>query len=166
MRALKIGFLVLLASCGPSTKRLTANEQDHYAALRVWLDDDDKKDYLRLKTEEERNAFLQRKGLWDRFYGLSKERREAILSGEVHQGWSLDEVLMAWGAPHMRKRLTGRPATRSELLVYRFEVTDDGATMVWRPDSKETHRAQRLYQVDVYVDDERITELVEKDHWE
>ncbi len=70
------------------------------------------------------------------------------------------------GRPFERKRLTGRQATRSELFVYRFEVDRDGIVRVWVPDSNTAYKAVRQYQMDVYVDDSRVTELIRKDQWE
>lgn len=167
MRVVAVVVLAsILAGCGPSTKRLAPVELDHYNALKVWMDPADVKAYLKLKTEDERNAWLQEHGYWDRFYQYDEAVREQILAGEVHEGWSYDQVYMAWGPPHERKRLTGRPAQRSELLVYRFEVQPDGSVLVWQPDSKTAHKAVDLYRVHVFVDDGVVTELARQDGWQ
>jgi hypothetical protein len=162
------GLLVvsLVFALGAKIDRLQPVEQDHFNALRVWMDDKAQKAYLKNKTREERDAFLQEHGFWDRFYQYDEDRREQILAGEVKQGWSYDQAYMAWGQPFQKQRLTARRAARSELLVYRFEVMSDGAIMVWQPGSKATHKAVDKYQIELVVDDEKITEFRRKEEWE
>jgi hypothetical protein len=137
------------------------------------MDDDATKEFLRGKTEEIRNTWLRENPVpgtevsyWETFYRYGEAQREAILAGDVHPGWSEDRVYMAWGAPFERRRLAGRPATRSELFVYRFEVDADGAVRVWEVDSKTAYKAVDQYQMDVFIDDGRVTELVRKEQWE
>jgi hypothetical protein len=162
--AVILGALVF--STGSKLKKLSETEQDHYAALRVWMDKDDQKAYFKLKTEEERNQWLKDNALWDRFYDHPDYIREQIMFGDVDLGWGQNMVFMAWGKPYRKKRLTGRPAARSELFVYRFEVAADGAIMPWIEGSKATYKAVDMYQLEVYVDDEVVTEMVKKDKWE
>jgi hypothetical protein len=157
--------LLLFGAGNNKLKRLSSAEQDHYQALKVWMDDKERKSYLKLKTEEERNAWLQEQKLWDRFYQYDKDDREAILSGDVIRGWTQDRVLMAFGAAHNRKRLTGRNASRSELFTYRFEVTADGEVLVWQPKSKETHNAQRLFRLELTLDDGVVAQIEKTNGW-
>lgn len=65
MRKLTLSLLtaMLLLSTGSKIKKLSETEADHYQALRVWMDKDDKKAYFKLKTEEERNQWLKDAGL-------------------------------------------------------------------------------------------------------
>lgn len=158
-----VGLLVL--GSASKVKRLSDVEQDHYQALRVWMNEDQNKAFLKLKLEEERNQYLKDQGLWERFYKYPDFVREKILLGELEVGWTEDMVYMAYGAPFKKKRLTGRPAARSELLVYRMEVSEDGAHMPWVPGSKTTYKAVDKYQIEVYVDDEKVTEIDQKDDW-
>ena len=160
MNALMLSLL--LAACGPATKRLSSQEFDHYYALRVYMDADQKKAYLKMKTEEERNAYLKELGLWDRFYQYSEAEREQILSGRVEEGWSREWLYMAWGAPYDRSRVVGRNAQRSERLVYRFEQQEDGTVLVWEPGSKTAYKATRLFIREVMVDDDVVTEIKEE----
>jgi len=157
---------LLLAGCGDKVKRLEKPEQDHYYALRVFMDKDQRKDYLGLKTRAERDAWLESHELWDRFYQYDADTRDQIVAGNVKVGWTEDEVLMAWGAPYQRRRMTGRPAERSELFMYRFEVDKNGVVRVWVPNSKTAYKAVDQYQQDLYIDDGRVTEIMKKDHWE
>jgi len=158
--------LTLLGTLGGKLDRLEDYEQDHYYALRVYMDKKERNQYLRNKTPEARDQWLKDHGYWDRFYQYDERRREAIVNGDVAPGWNEDQVFMAWGRPFDRKRLTGRTAARSVLLVYRFEVAPDGAVMVWVPGSKVTHNAVDRYQLEVYVDDGKVREIVKKDDWE
>jgi hypothetical protein len=146
--------------------RLSDQEYAHYTALKVWMEDHQEKAYLKGKTQEERDTWLKEHGFWDKFYQYGEATRAAIVSGDVQIGFLQDQVQMAWGQPHSRSKLAGRPAVRSELFVYRFEENADGETLVWTPKSRTVHKAVRLYQVDVYIDDSEVTDIVEKDHWE
>jgi uncharacterized protein YceK len=169
----------LLSGCGAKMKRLSDTEFMSYNALKVWWDKDDEKAYLKGKTQEERDAWLkahpeafvndgnpQTLSYYDRYFALSDNRREEIAAGLVAPGWSFEEVAMAWGLPHKKSKLAGRPATRSELFVYRFEVDWEGNTHVWIPGSKLTSKAIELFQLDVYIDDGQVTEIIRKDAWE
>lgn len=160
-------FLVLALPIvmGSKLDRLTDAEQTHYRALRIFLDKKEQKEWLKGKTEEERNAWLKEHGLWDRFYMHDEATRAEIVAGEVELGWSTDMVYMAWGSPFQRQRLTGRQASRSELLVYRFEVDKKGyATPV--VGKKIDYQAVDQYQVEVIIDDDVVADLIEKPDWE
>ena len=156
-------FSMLLAACGPSTKRLSNVEFDHYYALRVYMDEEQKKTYLKLKTEEERNEYLKQLKLWDRFYSYNEAEREEIIGGDVKVGWTKDKLYMAWGAPYDRARVVGRAATRSERLIYRFEQQEDGTVLVWEEGSKTAYKAVRLFVREVILDDDVIKEINEAD---
>ncbi len=164
--------LVLATGCWEKrVKRLNANEFNHYYALRPFMNEDVRKEFLKAKTEEERNAVLKKHSplgtpLWDMFYQYSEYERDAIVGGEVAVGWTRDRVLMAWGTPFDKRKLVGRPAVRSEMLVYRFEVAEDGAVMVWVPDSKTSYHALRRFERRVIVDDNHVAEIEESEGWE
>jgi len=145
--------------------RLSDAELDHWRALRIFVEDRDQRAWLKLKTEEDRNAWLRERGLWDRFYKFDEETRDEIVAGDIERGWSRDQVYMAWGHPFEKLRLTGREAGRSETLVYRFEVDKKGyATPL--VGAHLNHKAVDRYQVEVIVDDNVISEIIEKDDWE
>ncbi len=157
--------VALMAGCGGKLKRLSATEADHYYALKVWMDDDQKKTFLKYKTEEERNSYLKDQKLWDRFYAYDAATRDEIVAGEVQVGWREDAMFMSWGNPIVRKRLTGRPAARSEMFTYRFEVDTDGIVRVWQPKSSTSYKAVAQYEIDAYVDDSVVAELIQRDKW-
>lgn len=161
-------LLAMLTGCGykQNVKNLTDSEFDHYYALRVFMEEDQIKTYLKKETLEERNAYLKEIGLWDRFYQYSERDRQAIVRGDVAIGWTQDKVLMSWGDPYEFRKLPGRKAERSELWVYRFEVGEDGAVRVWTKDSKTYYKATRLFVREVILDDSKVAAIEEKDaHW-
>jgi hypothetical protein len=142
-------------------KKLSDVEFDHYYALRAYMNEDQKKAYLKLKTEEERNAFLQEAGLWDRYYKYDEATRALIIAGKVELGWTKDMLEMAWGVPFDKRKLAGRNAQRSELWVYRFEQQKDGV-LVWEPGSKTQYQATRLFERDVTLDDDKVVSIEER----
>lgn len=145
--------------------RLEADEKEHYTALKVFMDDKQRKAWLKLKTREERDAWLKAERLWDRWYQFDDRMQELILGGKVHTGWPEAALLMAWGPAHGTKRLAGRNAQRSEMLTYNFEVQPGGQVLVWTPDSRTAHTAVRRYRVEVILDDGIIAEMNEEDGW-
>jgi hypothetical protein len=167
MRRATAAFLLsatLLLTAG-KWGRLSDAEKEHFRALETFMDDGEQKDFLKLKTSDERDAWLKEKGLWDKFYGHDPSVREQIVNGDVRLGWSAEMVYMAWGTPFQKQRLTGRPAARSEKLVYRFEVDKDGfATPL--VGKKSDYKAVDRFQVELVLDDDTVSELVQKDDWE
>lgn len=164
--------VALISGCGLNgkIKKLAPREQDAYTALRVWIDEDERKEYLKLKTEADRDKWLKAHGspvtYYDRWYKYDPEKQKAILSGDAKPGWTQDMLFMAWGEPHERSRLAGRPAERSELMLYRFEVQPDGTPLVWTVGSKTEYQAIDKFTMEVYVDDGKISELIEKKGWQ
>ena len=160
-------LLVLLSACSweSRVKKLSDTEFDHYYALKPFMPDEDRKVYLKLKTEEERNKWLKDKGLWDRFYKYEDHIRKGIVEGAVQVGWTKDMVLMSWGAPFDKRALAGRPAPRSELLLYKFEKQDDGTVLVFVPGSKTEYKAVDRFRREVYLDNDVVTEIIEKSGW-
>ena len=171
MNRIVTGLLIAMAlgtaGCGweKKVKNLSDTEFDHYYALRPFMDDAQRKTYLKLKTEEERNGYLKELGIWDYFYKYDAEMREQIVAGAVDVGWTKDQVYMAWGAPHDRAKLVGRAATRSERLIYRFEGHEDGTIIVWEPDSKTEYKATRLFRRELILDDDVVAEINEISGW-
>lgn len=164
---LMLAIMAGLSGCWEKkVKNLSDAEFDHYYALRSFMNEDQKKAYLKLKTEEERNAYLKELNLWDMFYRYDQAQRDAIVAGDVQVGWTKDMVLMAWGAPFDRKKLAGRQAQRSELLIYRFEEQEDGMIRVWEPGSKTAYKAVNTFQRNVILDDDKVAEMQTKEDWD
>lgn len=160
--SLLVGALMLGAGCD-KTRRLSAAERDHFQALKVFMDEDTQKSWLKIKNEEDRNARLRKLGLWDQYYQFDERKRNDILSGDVKVGWEESAVYMAWGAPHKKFTVAGRPAELAVELQYRFEVDPFGNVTVWTPKSKTEHKAALLYRIQAIVDDGRVAKLVRTD---
>ena len=154
-----------LVGCGYERfqKRLDNQEFDHYYALRVYMSDTQRKIYLKKKTREERDAYLKELNLWERFYQYEEEERDAIVAGEVALGWTRDKLEMAWGAPYDQQRAIGRAATRSQKFIYRFEQQPDGSVLLWEPNSKTVYKATRLFIREVFIDDDVVADIKERD---
>jgi hypothetical protein len=164
LAAVALLALPLTASASKLSK-LSEQEQIEYRVFRAFMTEDDQKAWLRLKTPEERTAWLKDHHLWEKFYTESTEVQALIVSGKVALGWTRDQVYLAWGNPFQKQRLTGREAQRSELLVYRFEVDKDGyATPL--VGKKEDYKAVDRYQVELVMDDDVVAELSKKEEWE
>lgn len=161
------GFLlsVLLMACGTTRlqKRLDNQEFNHWYALRVYMSDEQKKVYLKKKTREERDTYLQEAGLWDKFYKYEERIREKIVAGEVQTGWTLDMLQMAWGKPYDQQMAIGRQAVRSIKYVYKFELHSDGSILLWEPGSKTVYKAKKCFKQELVVDDDIIAEMKQKD---
>jgi hypothetical protein len=171
-RALVAGLLLCataLPSCSweqRGVKHLSEEEFSAYYALKPFMSDDQRKEYLKLKTEDERTNWLKSHKFYDMFYKYDDHIREQIVAGAVQNGWSKDMVLMSWGAPFDKRALAGRPAARSEMLVYRFEKHDDGSILVYVPGSKTEYKATDRFRRLVYLDNDVVTEIVQKEGWE
>ena len=158
---------LVLSGCGVEhrVKKLSNVEFQHYYALKPFMEEEQRIAYLKLKTEAERSQYLKDAGLWDRFYKYDEHIRTAIVDGAVQTGWTKDMVLMSWGAPFDKRKLTGRPSPRSELLVYKFEKHEDGTVLVYVPGSKTEYKAVDRFMREVYVDNDVVTEIIEKQGW-
>lgn len=163
--ALVMLLLLSLPAAASKLGKLTEAELDHYRALRVFMEEGQRKAWLKLKTTEERDQWLKDHKLWDKFYSHPAEVRAQIVAGDVGQGWTRDMVYMAWGKPFEKQRLTGRAASRSELFVYRFEIDKNGdATPLV---GKHTdYKAVKQHQTELILDDDVVTQMTEKDRWE
>ena len=154
----------LSLGCGAErrVKKLDSEEFKHYYALKVYMEDDARADYLKLKTREERDAYLKKEGLWDRFYSLPPEVQTQVYEGDVQVGWSKEMLLMSWGKPVDSKKLAGRQAQRSFLYIYRFEQTQEGGLLVWEPGSKTQYKAAALFIRQVTIDDDIVVKIDQK----
>lgn len=168
MRRLTTAVLLasLLLSTAAKREPLSPDEQVHFAALKVFLSDKERKTFLKLKTEGERDAWLKAQRLWDRFYALDARQRQDVSEGKVQKGWTDDMVFMAWGAPHERRRLGVAQASLSELFVYFVEVTSDGKVLLWTPGSQQTHGAVDKYRWELKVFDHKVVAMDRRPGWE
>ena len=167
MRSVAMVLLLVLGVSGCSYERRVKHLEDaefsHYGALKVWMTEEERKAYLKLKSEANRNAYLVELGLWNRFYDLPAALQQAVILGEVEVGWTKEMVLMSWGRPHDFQKLVGREAKRSERYVYRFELHEGGVVYVWRPEHKTDYKALKLFEKDVILDDDVVSEIHKRD---
>jgi len=174
--------LATLVGCSMSArkKNLSEDELVHYRALEVYLDQpgaDNKRpkterlEYLKLKTEAERNSWLKNYKLpsstgagtlWERFYQYEPHVREKIAQGDVQIGWTIEMVYMAWGRPMKREKPPACSHSRCWRYIYRFEQLEDGAIQVWVEGSKDEYRAVRIYDREVEVGDDRVLGITTK----
>lgn len=84
-----------LAGCAMTPERLPDLDRRFYANLESPVQ---QKAFLEL-DENERHAFLQRSGLWQRWLALPEAQREAAARGQVEIGFDEFAVRMAWGPP-------------------------------------------------------------------
>ncbi|MCH9686139.1 MAG: hypothetical protein K0V04_32200 [Deltaproteobacteria bacterium] len=90
-----LSVVTLLAGCGHSPDRLPELDRRFYYNLPS---PEDQNDFLRLKADQ-RQGFLEEKGLWDQWKALPEPQREAAASGEVELGFEEFALYMAWGPP-------------------------------------------------------------------
>lgn len=81
--------------CANSPERLPELDRRFYYNLDTPAD---QRAFLDLR-EEERQAFLERKGLWKRWLALPQAEREAVGRSEIEVGFHEFAAFMAWGPP-------------------------------------------------------------------
>lgn len=87
--------IVASAACATTPERLPELDRRFYYNLPT---PQDQEEFLRL-PDEERQAFLESKGLWSKWTALPAEEREAAGKGEIQVGFHEFAVFMAWGPP-------------------------------------------------------------------
>ena len=104
-----LGFmpLTLALACATSPDRLPRLDRQFYENL---ITDADQKAFLRL-DESERQAFLDKKGLWQRWTELSTVEREAVAERRVEVGYKEFAAHMAWGPPADVREVGGNSRT-------------------------------------------------------
>lgn len=175
MRSMLLLVVLALSACSwhDRVKFLSDEEFESYYALKPFMSEDMQKTYLTLKTEPERTGYLKSVPLervppitlYDMFYQYDEHIRTAIVDGAVQIGWKKDQVLMSWGAPYDKRKLAGRPAPRSEMLIYKFEKHEDGTVLVYTPDSKTEYKATERFRREVILDSDIVAEIIEKPGW-
>ncbi len=153
MRWLILIFFITSCGYGRYIKRLDDQEYDHWTALKVFMDQTQRKTYLKLKTRPERDEYLKKVGLWDRFYVYDENIRDLIVERKVQTGWNTDMLQMAWGRPIDKRNEFRSSAIRSEKWIYKFEKHPDGSVLVWVPGSKTEYKAELLFKRHVIIED-------------
>ena len=96
-----VGALAL--GCGHNPERLPELDRRFYYNLP---DPASQEEFLSLKKDQ-RQAYLERKGLWKQWTQLTEQQRRAVLEGKVEVGDPEFAMFMAWGPPaDTRKQAT------------------------------------------------------------
>lgn len=93
--AVTLVLSMALAACAPSPDRLPSPARNFYYVME---EPDQQRDFLELE-ESERQSFLEKVGLWQRWLELSSEEREAVETRDVEIGFKEFAAHMAWGLP-------------------------------------------------------------------
>jgi hypothetical protein len=86
---------VVLAGCAHDPDRLPTLDRRFYENLPTGAE---QQEFLRVKSDE-RQAFLEQKGLWAKWEALPEAERTAAGKGEVELGFHEFALYMAWGPP-------------------------------------------------------------------
>lgn len=93
--ALALSLSLLLGACTPNPDRLPTPARNFYYVIE---DAQQQREYLQLQ-ESERQSFLEKLGLWQKWLELSNEEREAVSAGDIEVGFKQFAAHMAWGLP-------------------------------------------------------------------
>lgn len=103
-----------LTACTPSPDRLPTPARNFYYVME---NPAQQKEYLSLR-ESERQPFLEKLGLWQRWLELSNQEREGVETGDIKVGYKEFAALMAWGLPAtVRKAETQGRSVRFETFI-------------------------------------------------
>jgi hypothetical protein len=105
--AVVITLSLALAACTPSPDRLPTPARNFYYVME---DPAQQLDYLKLK-ESERQSFLEKVGLWQRWLELSSQEREVVDTRNVKVGFKEFAAHMAWGLPAQVREAESRGRT-------------------------------------------------------
>jgi hypothetical protein len=88
-------LLVATVACAMNPERLPELDRRFYYNLDSSTDQEE---FLRL-PDEERQAYLDRKGLWKKWIALPQDERTAAADGNIEVGFHEFAAFMAWGPP-------------------------------------------------------------------
>lgn len=96
-----VGALVALTGCTyAAVQRLPLDEQATFHTYRKVMTGVQEHTYVAQATPAEREAYLQKIGVLQRFHALEPADRAAVLSGLPRVGMSADALLFLWGDPY------------------------------------------------------------------
>lgn len=90
-----IGICLGAIACAMNPERLPELDRRFYYNLETPADQEE---FLRLR-DEDRQAYLDRKGLWKKWAALPEAERSAAADGNVEVGFHEIAAFMAWGPP-------------------------------------------------------------------
>lgn len=86
---------LMVAACASNPERLPELDRRFYYNLES---KNDQQAFLDLR-DDDRQAFLERKGLWQKWAALPEAQRTAAAEGEIEIGFFEFATFMAWGPP-------------------------------------------------------------------
>jgi hypothetical protein len=90
-----LALTIAFSGCANNPDRLPELDRRFYYNLPT---PEEQKEFLRLR-DSQRQAFLEQKGLWQKWTALSARERDGVAKGEVEVGFKEFAMLMAWGRP-------------------------------------------------------------------
>jgi hypothetical protein len=90
-----LGLGMLAGACAGNPARLPELDRRFYYNLE---DPGAQAEFLDLR-DEQRQAFLDKHGLWGQWTALPQEERDAVSTGTVKVGYHEFQAFMAWGPP-------------------------------------------------------------------
>jgi hypothetical protein len=105
--AVVLTLSLALAACTPSPDRLPTPARNFYYVME---NPAQQRDYLELK-DSERQSFLEKVGLWQRWLELSSQEREAVDTRDIKVGFKEFAAHMAWGLPAQTRKAESRGRT-------------------------------------------------------
>jgi hypothetical protein len=90
-----LAWLLLSSACRMNPERLPELDRRFYYNLD---DAESQQEFLELR-EEDRQRYLESKGLWKQWLALPEAERAAVGKGEVEVGFHEFGAFMAWGPP-------------------------------------------------------------------
>lgn len=113
---LLVGLLVgvMLSGCAMNPERLPELDRRFYYILE---NSREQEEFLRTR-DEDRQALLEREGLWAKWIALSPDERTATADGNVELGFQEFATFMAWGPPAdtLNRDVNGQP-TRQHTFI-------------------------------------------------
>ena len=97
-----LGVLVVLTGCtyDAAVRQLSVDEQSQFYTYRKAMTAAQTRTYLARASAAERTAYLRQSGLAQRFEGLDRLDRDAVLSGFPRVGMSAEALRFVWGEPY------------------------------------------------------------------
>lgn len=90
-----LALTLLAGACANNPERLPELDRRFYYNLDAA---NDREAFLKLR-DEDRQAFLEQRGLWQKWAALPEDQRARAGQGEIEVGFAEFAVFMAWGPP-------------------------------------------------------------------
>ncbi|MFZ4404301.1 MAG: hypothetical protein ACOYOK_09395 [Pseudobdellovibrionaceae bacterium] len=103
-----------------------AKEKEQYSKVLPWITAEEKKDFLRLPSLENRQQWINEKQIWKRKDLLEAQYKDSMQSQDIHVGMPQDFVRRSWGEPN-NIETSGLAVYKNEKWQYsKFVSAHDG----------------------------------------